>query len=217
MTNENSTHIALFEGKSIRRKLVNVRKINCAFKSVDSCEQLSDFSEHPKNPLNKQEGFFDDKWFFSVVNIVGALTDSEDPRKYWNKLSQRLREEGSEVVTFCHQLKLKSGDGKEYETDCADTEGIFRIIQSIPSKKAEPFKRWLARVGYERVQEIENPKIYKSKNIMNISNLRIVSMIPGDSQELPDAYIFSNNFGGSDTWKIASKWIKLNENYFENN
>ena len=90
--------------------------------------------------------FIEDKWFFSVVDIVRALTDSEDPRKYWNKLAQRLREEGSEVVTFCHQLKLKAGDGKEYETDCADTEGIFRIIQSIPSKKAEPFKRWLARV-----------------------------------------------------------------------
>jgi len=104
-----------------------------------------------------------DKWFFSVVDIVGALIDSDDPRKYWNKLSQRLREEGSEVVTFCHQLKLKAGDGKEYETDCADTEGIFRIIQSIPSKKAEPFKRWLARVGYERIQEIENPELAQER------------------------------------------------------
>jgi hypothetical protein len=107
--------------------------------------------------------FIEDKWFFSVVDIVRALTDSEDPRKYWNKLAQRLREEGSEVVTFCHQLKLKAGDGKEYETDCADTEGIFRIIQSIPSKKAEPFKRWLARVGYERVQEIEDPELAQER------------------------------------------------------
>lgn len=127
MDEENITHIAIFNGKTIRRKLV------------------------------------DNKWFFSVVDIVGVLTSSEDPRKYWNKLSQRLREEGSEVVTFCHQLKLKSDDGKEYETDCADTEGIFRIIKSIPSKKAEPFKRWLAKVGYERVQEIENPELAQER------------------------------------------------------
>jgi hypothetical protein len=104
-----------------------------------------------------------DKWFFSVVDVVGALTDSEDPRKYWNKLAQRLREEGSEVMTFCHQLKLIAEDGKLRETDCADTEGIFRIIQSIPSKKAEPFKRWLAKVGYERIQEIENPELAQER------------------------------------------------------
>lgn len=87
------------------------------------------------------------EWWFSVVDVVQALTDQEDDytaRKYWNKLAQRLREEGSELVTFCHQLKLESADGKKYETDCANTEGIFRIIQSIPSPKAEPFKRWLA-------------------------------------------------------------------------
>lgn len=107
--------------------------------------------------------FVDNKWFFSVVDVVGVLTDSEDPRKYWNKLIQRLREEGSEVVTFCHQLKLIAEDGKLRETDCADTEGIFRIIQSIPSKKAEPFKRWLARVGYERMQEIENPELAQER------------------------------------------------------
>ncbi|MEI7511788.1 MAG: Bro-N domain-containing protein [Candidatus Peregrinibacteria bacterium] len=103
-----------------------------------------------------------DEWWFSVVDVCGALTETLDPltaRKYWNKLSQRLREEGSEVVTFCHQLKLESSDGKKYETDCANTEGIFRIIQSIPSPKAEPFKRWLAKVGYERVQEIEDPEL----------------------------------------------------------
>lgn len=105
----------------------------------------------------------ENKWFFSVVDVVNALTGSEDPRKYWNKLSQRLREEGSEVVTFCHQLKLVAEDGKLRETDCADTEGIFRIIQSIPSKKAEPFKRWLARVGYERIQEIENPELAQER------------------------------------------------------
>jgi hypothetical protein len=107
--------------------------------------------------------FMSNKWFFSVVDVVGALAESEDPRNYWKVLKHRLIEEGSEVVTFCNQLKLMSGDGKEYETDCADTEGIFRIIQSIPSKKAEPFKRWLARVGYERIQEIENPELAQER------------------------------------------------------
>ena len=105
-----------------------------------------------------------DKWFFSIVDIVGILTDSNDPNDYWYRLKKREQESsGIELSTFCRQLKLKSGDGKEYETDCADTEGIFRIIQSIPSKKAEPFKRWLARVGYERIQEIENPELAQER------------------------------------------------------
>jgi DNA-damage-inducible protein D len=99
------------------------------------------------------------EWWFSIVDICGALTESSDAGAYWRKLKQRLKEEGSEVVTFCHGLKLPAADGKKYETDCANTEGIFRIIQSIPSPKAEPFKRWLAKVGYERVQEIENPEL----------------------------------------------------------
>jgi len=90
-----------------------------------------------------------DEWFFSVVDVVAVLTDQPDSfkaRKYWNKLSQRLREEGSEMVTICHQLKLPAADGKYYATDCANTESLLRIIQSIPSKKAEPFKQWLAKV-----------------------------------------------------------------------
>jgi len=99
------------------------------------------------------------EWWFSVVDVCGALTDSPDPGAYWRKLKQRLKEEGSEVVTFCHGLKLPAPDGKMRQTDCANTEGIFRIIQSIPSPKAEPFKRWLARVGYERVKEIEDPEL----------------------------------------------------------
>jgi len=102
------------------------------------------------------------EWWFSVVDVVQALTDQFDAytaRKYWNKLAQRLREEGSEAVTNCHRLKLLALDGKMRETDCANTEGVFRIIQSIPSPKAEPFKRWLAKVGYERVQEIEDPEL----------------------------------------------------------
>jgi DNA-damage-inducible protein D len=99
------------------------------------------------------------EWWFSVVDICEALTNSPDPGAYWRKLKQRLIEEGSEVVTFCHGLKLIAPDGKMRETDCANTEGMFRIIQSIPSPKAEPLKRWLAKVGYERIQEIENPEL----------------------------------------------------------
>ncbi|MFH2071190.1 MAG: Bro-N domain-containing protein [Elusimicrobiota bacterium] len=112
---------------------------------------------------------YQNEWWFSVVDVVQALTDQTDDytaRKYWNKLAQRLREEGSEVVTFCHRLKLEASDGKKYETDSANTEGVFRIIQSIPSPKAEPFKRWLAKVGYERVQEIENPELATKRTRM---------------------------------------------------
>ncbi|NOY35767.1 MAG: Bro-N domain-containing protein [bacterium] len=99
------------------------------------------------------------EWWFSVIDVCGALTDSIDAGAYWRKLKQRLKDEGSEVVTFCHGLKLPAPDGKMRETDCANTEGVFRIIQSIPSPKAEPFKRWLAKVGYERVKEIEDPEL----------------------------------------------------------
>ena len=102
------------------------------------------------------------EWWFSVIDVIATLTDqpvSLKARKYWNKLSQRLRDEGSEVVTNCHRLRMMAQDGKMRETDCANTEGIFRIIQSIPSPKAELFKRWLAKVGYERVQEIEDPEL----------------------------------------------------------
>ena len=98
------------------------------------------------------------EWWFSVVDICGVLTDSPDPGSYWRKLKQRLVEEDSQVVTFCHGLKLEASDGKKYLTDCADTEGIFRIVQSIPSPKAEPLKRWLAKVGYDPL-EIENPEL----------------------------------------------------------
>jgi len=108
----------------------------------------------------------EDEWWFSVVDVVGALTDSPDAGAYWRKLKQRLIEEGSEVVTFCHGLKLPAPDDKLRETDCANTEGLFRIIQSIPSPKAEPFKRWLAKVGFERVKEIENPELATKRTRM---------------------------------------------------
>ena len=99
------------------------------------------------------------EWWFSVVDVCEVLTDSVDAGAYWRKLKQRLSGEGSEVVTFCHGLKLEAPDGKMRETDCANTEGVFRIIQSIPSPKAEPFKRWLAKVGYERIDETQDPEI----------------------------------------------------------
>ena len=108
-----------------------------------------------------------EKWYFSIADVCGVLInqpDYEKARKYWNKLKQRLVEEGFELVTNCHQLKLVSPkDGKRYLTDVADAEQLFRIIQSIPSPKAEPFKQWLARVGYERIQEIENPELAQER------------------------------------------------------
>lgn len=104
-----------------------------------------------------------EEWWFSVVDVCGILTGSPDAGAYWRKLKQRLSAEGSEVVTFCHGLKLAAPDGKQRITDCANTEGLFRIIQSIPSPRAEPFKRWLAQVGYERVKEIENPELASAR------------------------------------------------------
>ena len=100
-------------------------------------------------------------WYFSIVDIVVVLNECDylTGRKYWNKLKQRLKEEGNESVTICHQLKLPASDGKEYLTDVANAEGILRIIQSIPSKKAEPFKMWLAKVGNERLNEIADPEL----------------------------------------------------------
>ena len=102
-----------------------------------------------------------EKYWFSVVDIVQVLTESADyqtARKYWNKLHQRLKEEGNETVTNCHQLKLTAADGKQRLTDVADTEQVLRIIQSIPSKKAEPFKMWLAKTGQERLNQLQDPE-----------------------------------------------------------
>ncbi len=104
-----------------------------------------------------------EEWWFSVVDIVEVLTESGRARKYWSDLKKRLNEEGFELSEKIGQLKLKSSDGKFYVTDCAKTESMFRIIQSIPSRKAEPFKRWLAKVGYDRVQEIENPELAQKR------------------------------------------------------
>ncbi len=100
-----------------------------------------------------------EKWYFSIVDIIAVLTGSPNPNNYWKVLKHRLNKEGSELVTNCNQLKMKSSDGKFYKTDVADTEQLFRLIQSIPSPKAEPFKVWLAQVGRERIDEMEDPEI----------------------------------------------------------
>lgn len=101
-----------------------------------------------------------EEWFFSVVDVIGSLTESNNPRDYWYRVKKRMSdEERSELSTFCRQLKLKSTDGKSYKTDVADMQGIFRIIQSVPSPKAEPFKMWLAEVGKERIDEIIDPEL----------------------------------------------------------
>jgi len=123
-----STKIALFKGKRIRKTLQN------------------------------------GEWLFSVIDVIEALTDSDRPSVYWTAMKARVKNEGEfQLSTICRQLKLEAPDGKLRETDCADTEGVFRIIQSIPSPKAEPFKRWLAKVGYERIQEIENPELAQKR------------------------------------------------------
>ena len=106
----------------------------------------------------------EEQWFFSVVDIIAVLTDSDNPRNYWSMMKARERKESEvQLSTFCVQLKVTSSDGKAYKTDCVNIEAAFRIIQSIPSPKAEPFKRWLAKVGRQRVQEIENPELAQQR------------------------------------------------------
>lgn len=100
----------------------------------------------------------EENWYFSVIDVVQILTDSPDPKDYWYRMKKREKLSGIELSTLCRQLKLESSDGKKYLTDCADTQGLLRIIQSIPSPKAEPLKQWLAKIGYERMQEIADPE-----------------------------------------------------------
>ncbi len=104
-----------------------------------------------------------DEWYFSVIDVVGALTDSSIPKRYWSDMRVKLNQEGFEAYDIIVRLKLQADDGKLRETDCANTESMLRIIQSVPSKKAEPFKRWLAEVGYEGIQEIENPELAQDR------------------------------------------------------
>jgi hypothetical protein len=112
-----------------------------------------------------------EKWYFSIVDVVAVLTDSPNPRKYWSVLKTRLKTEGSQLATNCSQLKLQSADSKFYLTDVADTEQLFRLIQSIPSPKAEPFKQWLAKVAAERLDEMQDPELSIDRALQQYLNL----------------------------------------------
>jgi hypothetical protein len=119
-------------------------------------EAIQLFEEKKVRTLWNQD---EEKWYFSIVDTVSVLTDSPNPRKYWSVLKTRLKKEGSQLTTNCSQLKMQSADGKYYKTDVADTEQLFRLIQSIPSPKAEPFKLWLAQIAAERLDEVQDPEL----------------------------------------------------------
>lgn len=123
-------------------------------------ELVAVFSDQPVRRVWDEK---EEKWWFSVVDIVGVLADSVDSTAYWRKLKERLKAEGNESVTKCHGLKMVAKDGKMRLTDVADVETILRLVQSIPSPKAEPFKLWLAKVGYERMQETVDPELAVSR------------------------------------------------------
>ena len=126
-------------------------------------------------------------WYFSVIDIIEVLTDSSRPRKYWNDLKLKLTSEGSELSEKIGQLKMKANDGKLRETDVANTETIFRLIQSIPSPKAEPFKIWLAKVGYERIEETEDPEVATKRT-------RMLPECPSNLVPSPEFTSFQLNF-----------------------
>jgi hypothetical protein len=130
--------------------------------------QLQNFNDKPVRAAWSEE---QNKWYFSIVDVIAVLTDSIDPPAYWRKLKQRLIAEGNETVTNCHGLKMMAVDGKMRLTDVADTEQLFRLIQSIPSPKAEPFKLWLAQVGSERLDEMEDPEISIDRALENYRRL----------------------------------------------
>jgi len=145
---------------------------------------------------------YNNEWWFSVVDVILALTDSLNPRDYWFKMKIRVKDEdGMELSTICRQLKLKASDGKMRATDCTNTEGVFRIIQSIPSPKAEPFKRWLAKVGYERVQEIENPELASKRT-------RMLYKLKG----YPDEWIEKRIRGIAIREELTDEWQKRGAN-----
>lgn len=124
--------------------------------SMKQQEAIQLFEEKKVRTLWNQD---EEKWYFSIVDTVSVLTDSPNPRKYWSVLKTRLKKEGSQLTTNCSQLKMQSADGKYYKTDVADTEQLFRLIQSIPSPKAEPFKVWLAQIAAERLDEMQDPEL----------------------------------------------------------
>ena len=134
----------------------------------DKKNSIKLFEEHKvRTSWNNEE----EKWYFSVIDIVAILTESKDPTAYWRKLKQRLKAEGNETVTNCHGLKMIAPDGKMRLTDVLDTEGVLRLIQSIPSPKAEPFKLWLAKVGSERIDEMQDPEIAINRALQHYRNL----------------------------------------------
>ena len=112
-----------------------------------------------------------EKWYFSIVDVYEVLTDSKDPQAYWRKLKQRLKDEGNETVTNCHALKMKAADGKMRLTDVADREQMFRLIQSIPSPKAEPFKQWMAQVASQRIDQMQDPELSIEQAIVDYKRL----------------------------------------------
>lgn len=112
-----------------------------------------------------------EKWYFAIVDVIAVLTESKDPAAYWRKLKQRLKEEGNETVTNCHALKMRAADGKMRMTDVADTEQLFRLIQSIPSPKAEPFKQWMAQVASDRIDQLQDPELSIDQAIMDYKRL----------------------------------------------
>lgn len=144
------------EANEIKKRKVNEKDL----------EENPDLEEFYNSTVRKIFHKQEEQWYFSIVDVCGVLTESTDPASYWRKLKQRLIEEGSETVTNCHRFKLIAADGKMRLTDCANTEQLFRIIQSIPSKKAEPFKIWLAKVGAERIDETIDPELAMERAVM---------------------------------------------------
>jgi len=112
-----------------------------------------------------------EEWYFSIIDVVNVLTDSPNPRKYWSVLKNRLKKEGSELTTICSQLKMPSADGKKYLTDVASTDQLFRLIQSIPSPKAEPFKLWMAQIAKERLDQMQDPELSIEQAMMDYKRL----------------------------------------------
>ena len=138
------------------------------FASMTLHDEIKVFEEKRVRSLWDAE---QEKWFFSIVDVIAVLTESPNPRKYWSVLKTRLKAEGSQLATNCSQLKMKSTDGKYYKTDVADTEQLFRLIQSIPSPKAEPFKLWLAQVASERLDEMQDPELSIDRALQQYMNL----------------------------------------------
>jgi len=148
---------------------------------------------------NIRKTIYNNEWWFSIVDIVAVLTDSLDPNDYWYKMKIRVKnEDGIQLSTICRQLKLPSTDNKSYKTDCVNTEDAFRIVQSIPSPKAEPFKRWLAKVGYERIKEIEDPELGTKRTRMlyklyRLSTYFLFCVIPSEERDPPQQFTKTHN------------------------